>query len=568
MCMKRDVNRLEGHTFDLLVIGGGIYGAAVARQAALQGLSVALVEKLDFGHATSSNSLKIIHGGLRYLQGADIKRMRRSIVARRTLLKIAPHHVKPLRFVLPTFGKFLKGRPALFAAMFLNDLISWDRNILVGKKHRIPRGAVLTKSELIELVPGMTLNGCTGGAVWYDAVASNTERLTLEFVRSAVEQGASAANYVEVTELTVENETVCGVVSLDHLTGRSLKIRAKFIINTSGPWTERVTSSGSPLTSTGRLKWAKAVNVYIRKRLFDDIAVGFYGSGGFCSRRARGASDSRVFFCVPWGNGTMIGTGYQAVSNPQEDLHVTDTDTGDLLEKFNANWPDVGLCPDDIGFCHLGLVPVVGRSPSRRGGYRLRNRSVFIDHYKRDGLRGLVSLAGVKYTTAVIEARDLVAEICKITGHATLKKKMEKVLPGAKFHGGNDPFDFNGSKNINECSNPGLTGRLFHDYGAISRNILSMAAGKPGMLQPVDDRSNLTAAEVVYFVREEMARKIADVLFRRTNIGWFGYPGSGFIEKCADIIGEELGWDSKRKSAEVDDAKRFFEDLQCRQQLR
>ena len=109
---------------------------------------------------------------------------------------------------------------------------------------------------------------------------------------------------------------------------------------------------------------------------------------------------------------------------------------------------------------------------------------------------------------------------------------------------------------------------MFNDYGAACRNILNVAAEKPGMLQPVDDRSNLTAAEVVYFTREEMARKIVDVLFRRTNIGWFGYLGRGFIEKCADIMGEELGWDSKRKRAEIDDAKRFFEDLQCRQQLR
>ena len=197
--MERDPSKLQRNKYDLLVIGGGIYGACVTWDAALRGLSVALVEKGDFASATSANSLKIIHGGLRYLQHGDFKRMRESIRERRTLMEIAPHLVHPLPVLIPTFGHGMQGREVLSLALMINDLIGFDRNRLDDPEKHICRGRVISRRECLELLPGIHKKDLTGGAIFHDAQVYNSERLVLSFIRSAEKAGAELANYVEVT---------------------------------------------------------------------------------------------------------------------------------------------------------------------------------------------------------------------------------------------------------------------------------------------------------------------------------------------------------------------------------
>src|SRR5918995_3005687 len=212
--MVRNVKNLSNQTYDVVVIGGGIYGVCIAWDARQRGLSVALVEKGDFGGATSSNSLRVIHGGLRYLQQGDIRRVRRSIYERSAFMRIAPHLVRPLPILIPTYGRSLRGKQIFSLALFLNKLIGFDLN---GRE--FPSSRIVSKKECLRLYPGVNERGLTGGVIVYDCQMSNSERLVLSFAHSAQIAGAELANYVECTDILSEAGRVSGVKARDTLTG-------------------------------------------------------------------------------------------------------------------------------------------------------------------------------------------------------------------------------------------------------------------------------------------------------------------------------------------------------------
>jgi len=193
--MRRDLPRMAEGQYDVLLIGGGVQGLAIARDAASRGLSVALVERDDFGAGNSGNSQKIVHGGLRYLQHADLRRMRESIRERRILLATAPHLVQPLGFLLPTRGRGLRGRLAMSAALALNDMIGFDRNATRDPARRLPRSRVLSVQEAGSLAPQALPDGSTGAALWYDAQMLDSERLLLAIAKAAHDAGAALANH-------------------------------------------------------------------------------------------------------------------------------------------------------------------------------------------------------------------------------------------------------------------------------------------------------------------------------------------------------------------------------------
>ena len=217
--MKRDLDRLGREDFDVLVIGGGIHGAAAARAAAARGLRTALVEKDDFGEATSANSLKIVHGGLRYLQRADLAKVRDSVRARREIFRRFPHLVAPLPCVLPTRGLGLRSRPAMAAALLLNDLLSADRNLGVAPACRLPRGRTISRAELQRRAPRLADERASGGALWHDGIALDTERLVLELVLDAAAAGAAVANRVRAVSFLRRGDRVEGVLARDELGG-------------------------------------------------------------------------------------------------------------------------------------------------------------------------------------------------------------------------------------------------------------------------------------------------------------------------------------------------------------
>src|SRR6266849_238679 len=212
--MLRDPDSLAGRTFDVLVIGGGVYGLIIACDAAQRGLAVALIERDDFGSGSSFNHLRTIHGGLRYLQTLDVGRARESVRERRTLAHIAPDGVRPLRFVLPLTRSLMRGKTAMRAGFLLDRLVAFDRNRGVGPDHLLPAGFVLSRAEAIRRFPELSRQELTGAAVWHDYVTVEADRLTFAFARAAYAQGASLANHVEATALLVDGKGVVGVRAL------------------------------------------------------------------------------------------------------------------------------------------------------------------------------------------------------------------------------------------------------------------------------------------------------------------------------------------------------------------
>jgi glycerol-3-phosphate dehydrogenase len=371
--MKRDIDALATAEHDVVIIGGGIIGAAIAWDATQRGLKVALVEASDFASGTSFNSLKTIHGGLRYLQSADLRRMRQSIADRRALLRIAPALVKPLPFVVPVYGHGKRGREAFGIGLKLNEWISADRNRGLERDRAIPAARVLSCEQVIDLIPGLDMFRLSGGALWYDAQVADSERLILAFLLQAAEAGATIANYVEVTGLLRDGARVRGVSARDVQSGADVEIRGRVVLSAAGPWTENVLALAG--LDEPCIPLLRAVNVVIRRPLLASNALAAPLSG-------------RYLFMIPWRTHTLLGTAYQ----PEGEGSVAETVDALLTEARQAfAWAELKTA--DVAFVHCGLVP------GERDASGLWSRDVLRD-CARDGVPGLICVVGVKYTTA------------------------------------------------------------------------------------------------------------------------------------------------------------------------
>lgn len=557
--MRRNLNNLTRRTYDLLVIGGGIYGAWVARDAAMRGLAVALLEKDDFGHATSANSLKIVHGGLRYLQHADIRRVRESVRERATLLRIAPHLIHPLPCLMPTYGHMLKGREMLQVALLLNDLVSYDRDRQQDRHHYLPPSRLVSPRECAGLLPDVGTAGLTGGALWYDGQMYNSERLTLAVVRSASMCRAEVANYVKVTGFIRKRARVAGVEAMDALTGERFSISARTVVNTTGPWVPQVLAGLGAPSQCADTRFAKAINV-ITRSLNGPCAFSVASKRPYRDADDKLGSGTRQLFVTPWRGKSLIGTAYTPYHGHPDDFRVTEADVQDFLDDINQAWPAARLRLDDVEHVHGGLV--LGSGTPRSGGSVQRARHSQIHDHRADGIEGVVTVLGVKYTTARSAAERAVDRVIELLGRAPTPS-CSAVVP---LHGG-DVRDFGTFLSDAMRQRPrGLpeatVRRLVYNYGSAYPDVIEH------MPEIVGDAADCEAlvAEVRYAVREEMAQTLRDVVFRRTEVGTAGHPGDETLRLCAEVIGRELQWSLERTERELSDVEqRFFLGMRAKE---
>jgi glycerol-3-phosphate dehydrogenase len=500
--MRRDIPRLAETPFDLLVVGAGIFGACAAWDASLRGLSVAVVDQGDFGAATSANSLRIVHGGLRYLARGHFGRMRESIRERSALLRIAPGLVEPLEVLVPTYGHGAQGRAAYAGALALNELISSGRNRGLDTSSRIPPGRLVSNDECLASYPWFPKEGLTGGAVWYDAQLRHPERLTLSFLQSAARRGAQAANYLRVDSLLTSSGAVHGARVTERLTGSQFEIRSRAVLVAAGPWTEGIVNTAvsaptSPETPLPLSTHALAMNVVLDRRLAE-VAVGVRARSG--SQEDPVCGGRRFLFCAPQGGRTVLGTWYTASSVGDESTRLHGAKA--LVKEFNDACPELDLTKRNVVDCQWGWLPLKNGNERGRPD-ALAERTRITDHRAAHGVRYLISVEGVKFTTA--------------------RRVVEQAID-----------------------------RVFVSLGRAIPPCRTAEQQLDQAMMPPEVTQTLTEEEIFRAVRQEMAVKLSDLVFRRTRLGAAPKLQRRAVEAAARTFGVESGWDERRVVEEVD----------------
>ena len=535
--MIRDLDELSTRSFDVAVVGGGVYGLTIAYDAAQRGLSVALVERNDFGSGASFNHLRTIHGGLRYLQSLDFSRARESVRERRTIARIAPHAVRPLPFALPLYRSLTRGKLAMRAGFLLDRIVAIGRNQGVPRSHRLRGGRVYSRSSAIQQFPGLKRQGLTGAAVWYDYLTIEPDRLTFAWAQAAVGHGAVLANHVEAVEVARDGSKVVGVRARDAVSGRVIDIRARVVVNAAGAAIDRLLT---PIGLASNVPMIKTMNL-VTTRDAGDEALGGRGPTG------------RNLFMVPWRERALFGTWESRELSRPGDPEVAERDLAEFIAELNYAFPALDLSPADVTLVHRGVVPaaVHGTRVQLEGHDRIRDHAA-------DGADGLFTVAGAKYTTARAVAERVTDRVLHKLGQAPVAcRTATTVLPGGSLR--DIGLAIAEARRDHDAGLPTDTiPHLIAAYGSQYRDVLELADSRPGLKSRVAAGSPVIGAELVKAARNEMAVTLADALIRRTPLGALGYPGDEAIARAADMVGVERGWSDEQKRSEVSAVKAFY----------
>lgn len=511
---------------DLLVIGGGITGAGVARDAAMRGLRTVLVDQSDLAAGTSSRSSRLIHGGLRYLETGNLRLVLEANSERRILLRIAPHLVWPLPFIFPVHRGDRIALWRLAAGMWCYDGLALFRNV---RLHRM-----LGKRALLEAEPMLRERGLLGGARFYDAQCDDA-RLVLATARSAIYHGALVANYTAVRSLERTAGRVVGAELEDVLTGARAVVRAGVIVNAAGPWADRVRWLEDPAAEP-LLRPTKGVHVVVERSRIDHREAIIFPS----------PIDGRILFILPWGELSYIGTTDTDTKESPDTPTVSEEDIVYLLRSANARFPNARLSVDDVRASWAGLRPLL----SARGAESSRSR----EHTIVTGLAGMVTVAGGKLTTYRTMAREVVDRALRELRfrdgrprHAEARTD-EESLPGGEAA---DLATFR-ERGLEIGMSPDTVDHLLRHYGTESAGICNLCARDRGLLRRLAPPHPAIEAEVIHAVRRELAQRVEDVLLRRIHIYYeHAAHGVAAASRVAELMGGELGWDPGRMRAEA-----------------
>lgn len=559
--MIRDIDALSNTLYDLVIVGCGIFGACAAWDAALRGLSVAIVDKGDFSHATSANHLKMVHGGIRYLQHGDVVRVRESSRERSALLRTAPHLVRPLPIVMPTYGHGMKGKGVLGAGMLMYDLLTLDRNRGLMPDRRIPWGKSISREQVLKLFPGIKQEGLTGGYVFYDGQMYNPPRLALSYLRSAVERGVQAANYVEATGFLQADGRVVGIRAGD-LTGRhSFEIRARCVLNAAGPWAHRLLESCCPVRLAPRPTFSRDLAFVVKRSLPHGYAIAF--STGSKDSDALIDRGGRHLFAAPWRDHLLIGVWHKVYGDPPDEIVVEPWEMNNFINEVNQAYPGLGIRPDQVTLINTGLTLFGDEESQTSQGMSFGKRSMLIDHQTVNGLDGLVTLIGVRATTARGMASKALDLIMDKLGRSTTKADTEHI----PIYGGDIGSFESEVQQIVGTWGTNITERqansLVANYGGKWPAVLKYAEEDHELFQAIGKSATLQA-EVKHAICEEMAVHLSDVVFRRTDLGTGQIPTRSELTACARIMAAESGWDEACIESEIKAVENAFHTLALR----
>jgi glycerol-3-phosphate dehydrogenase len=500
---------LAGRRFDVIVIGGGINGAGVAREAALRGYRTLLVERLDFGAGTTSRATRLIHGGLRYLEHGEFGLVYESLGERETLVRGEPHLVRPMRLLVPVYRGDARPPWKVRAGLALYDLFSFRKSL--------PRHRAMPPAAMDAYEPGLSRERLRAAYTFYDAQVEFPERLVAQAVRDLTDAGGVALNHVAVTALRSPGGVLRALALRDELTGETADVETTVAVNASGPWVDQLLA-GSDAERHDRL---------VGGTKGSHIVVEWPGGprhGVFASAR----EDGRPFFILPWHRYTLIGTTDLRYDGDPSQARCTLDELRYLLDEATRLFPAAPLTREDVLYTYCGVRPL---PYTPNGDESTISRSHFvIDHVKRGGPTGLLSIVGGKLTTYRALSRLAMPAIAKHVAPSGAPSAAASWTPRASASGAANPLAL---------------------YGARAEEARALITADASLGAPICEHNPELLAQVAYAVQRELALTLADVLLRRLPIGWSKCHALDGAARAAAVMARSLGWDAARIAAEV-----------------
>ena len=523
-------------SYDLAVIGAGINGAGIARDAALRGMSVIVFDKEDMCSGCSAISSRLVHGGLRYLEYGEIPLVYESLRERRILRLTAPHLVEPLRITIPVYEDARRGPLLIRLGMLAYDLLSFRKTV--------PNHEMLSKSEIHGAEPGLKAEGLRAAARYYDAQVAFAERLVLENLLAARSAGAEIKTHCEVTRLTVADGAVSSVGFRD-IDGNDQEVAVKTVVNAAGPWVDRVLAV-SPKPTRRLIGGTKGSH----------IIVGRFEGAPRDAFYVEAAADGRPFFIIPWNDQYLIGTTDIRYREDLDHIRASETEVDYLLDETNRVFPNASLSREDIHYAYAGVRPL----PYKEAGPESAITRRHIIKLNKDVARGLVSIIGGKLTTYRSLAEQTVDKIAR-SNRLKLPpcRTRDTDLPGAwGIDRARDQL-----LELGVLSDAGVE-RLLHVYGGRAAAVADLARTEAGCSGTVDTDKRVLAAEVVFAMREEFAVTLTDIVFRRMMIGLDADQGRSMYPEVAAIAATVAGWSPEQQAQQLEALTEYAESLQVR----
>ncbi len=515
--------RLGSTPFDLLVIGGGIVGAGIARDAVMRGLKVALIDQGDFASGTSSKTSKLIHGGLRYLEQGRLRLVYESLRERQILRTIAPALVHPLTLLLPVYAGDQRSSWKIRTGLWLYDLLAWGRNV---RRHRM-----LSARRTLALEPALRVDGLQAAGLYADCQMDDA-RLCLANILQAVLFGAVCCNYVRLVRLLKTPRGICGGVGEDALTGRTIDLQATAVINATGPWSDRMRRL-SDSYATPRLAPTKGIHVILPRVAEQALFV-------------QGRRDGRLLFVLPWGACSLVGTTESPAGESLETLHATADEVGYLLEEVNRVLPGSHVKERDVVATFAGARPLLASTTSATKASR--EYRIDVDRY------GLISVMGGKFTTYRRMATQVVDLVITRNRWSVDHCLTHEVGLLETIH----PVSLDHWREITRHIDPDVLGRLLSWYGDGTFHILQLVDRDGVLANRVCAHHEQIGAELVHAMQEELTCTVTDLLARRTRIAWSPCHGLDALATIGEWLVRYGGWSQQMVSASMEEYRQFI----------
>lgn len=532
---NRDLSTLSSTDYDVLVIGGGISGAWLTLHCAQQGYKTALIEKHDYASQTSSSSSKLLHGGVRYLQQFQFDKVRESAMERAEYLYAAPHLSTAVPFIVPTYKSFQKSKFFLGCGMLAYQALCFGENkIIASKEQQLPTVKLLSNSALNELCD-LSNEDHTGGVVFYERHMLDSERMVLAIIQSAKVAGADVFNYVSAQSFIEANDIVSGVEAKDELNGDTFNIKAKLTVNSAGPWIDNLNSALKNANKVLSIN-GFAVGSHIVTRQLYDHAIAITTKHQSNAKIDRGG---RHVFIIPWRGFSLIGTSYNDIDGPNGDISLQASHVDELLEAINDGIPSAKLTRDDLVSGYTGLYPL-HTDNIQSTVYQGSGEYQIIDHTQANGIDGLITALGAKFTTGRKLSELTMRVINKSFGNDN-KVNRSKLI-------GSDYESLEAFTNVKAAQysagfSPQTIKHLIMHYGSRLDEFINRIQSDDSLKRKICNHQDDILGQVVWAIEEEQCWSLNDVLFNRTSLGLLGIQESE-LNAVAELMAKHLNWSS------------------------